>query len=378
MMNRRRFLAAFGATLVTLGLARWLRPPAGAAGTLVAPPRRQADLPAHHNPEGGFINPWPTAEREESGGFLRWQLERMSNPRPPNPSADAFPFAEPAINYSRAEADEIRITWIGHATFLIQAAGLNILTDPQWSRRASPVQFAGPARLVPPSLPLERLPPVDAVLVSHDHYDHLDSGTVERLDAAFGDRLRWFAPLGHGAWFEARGIRSATDMDWWDEATLDGPHGTVRIVALPCQHWTSRTPFDRQRRLWASFAIVLPDGRSIYFGGDSAYFPEFPAIHDRLGSFDALLVPIGAYEPRWFMKPVHMNPEEAVQAYRDLGGTGTMIGMHWGTFRLTDEDPLEPPVKTREAWQEAGLPPGDLCLPRHGETVVVRGGQGEP
>jgi L-ascorbate metabolism protein UlaG (beta-lactamase superfamily) len=134
--------------------------------------------------------------------------------------------------------------------------------------------------------------------------------------------------------------------------------------------WTSRTPWDRQEKLWASWAVETAEGRRVYFGGDSGWFPGYGEIGERAGPFDAVLMPVGAYNPRWFMKPVHMNPEEAVLAYREMGGGGELFGMHWGTFRLTDEDPLEPPVRTREAWAAAGLPAERLHLPRHGETWI--------
>jgi L-ascorbate metabolism protein UlaG (beta-lactamase superfamily) len=146
-------------------------------------------------------------------------------------------------------------------------------------------------------------------------------------------------------------------------------------VALPCQHWTSRTIWDRARKLWASWAVIASDGTSIYFGGDSGYFPGYPEIGERVGPFDAVLMPIGAYEPRWFMRPVHMNPEEAVLAYRELGGAGTMLPMHWGTWRLTDEDPLEPPLRTRQAWEAASLDPDLLRVLAHGETWTRRAPQ---
>jgi len=331
---------------------------------------RAGTLPAHHDPGGGFRNPWPTAETRESGGLLRWQWERSRKEIAPNPEPRQLPRGEPRVAYPRAAADEIRITWVGHATFLIQIAGVNIVTDPHWSRRAFPVQFAGPSRLVAPGLDWDHLPPIDAVLVSHDHYDHLDEGTVRNLRRTFGDTLNWFSPLGFGAWFARRQITNVREMDWWDEAGLPTPAGVLRIIALPCQHWTSRTPWDRQRRLWASWALIAPNGRAVYFGGDSGYFPDYPQIRERVGTFDALLLPIGAYAPRWFMRPVHMNPEEAVETYRDLGQRGALIGMHWGTWRLTDEDPLEPPIRLRRAWKDQGLPEEDLQLLPHGGTWI--------
>lgn len=326
------------------------------------------DIPEHHDPAGGFRNPWPTAATAEPGGFLRWQRERRANGVAPNPPSGALPQSEPQF---AGELDErLHVTWIGHATFLLQIAGINILTDPHWSRRASPLRFAGPARFTPPGVDWDRLPPIDLVLISHDHYDHLDSRTVCELRRRFDDRVVWYTPLGYRGWFARRRISRVVEMDWWDSATVTTPTGPLRVTALPCQHWTSRTPWDRARRLWASWALIAPDGTRIYFGGDSGYFPGYPEIGRRTGPFDVVLLPIGAYEPRWFMRPVHMNPEEAVQAYIDLGATGTMFGMHWGTWRLTDEDPLEPPTRTRRAWERAGLPEMSLHILPHGGTWI--------
>jgi N-acyl-phosphatidylethanolamine-hydrolysing phospholipase D len=332
----------------------------------------ERSLAPHHDPAGGFRNPWPTAETRESGGFLRWQRERRQTGRPPDPAPEDIPRASPAIVHPREDPDGLRVTWVGHATFLVQVGGFNLLTDPHWSRRASPVQFAGPARFSEPGVAWDDLPRIDAVLLSHDHYDHLDDGTVRRMRRRFGDEVTWFTPLGYRRWFEARRIRNVVELDWWDEAPLSGAIGEARVLCLPCQHWTSRSVWDRARKLWSSWGIVTPGGASVYFGGDTGYFPAFGEIRERVGTFDALLLPIGAYEPRWFMRPVHMNPEEAVRAYLDLGGRGTMIGMHWGTWRLTDEDPLEPPVRTRAVWEAAGLPPGDLSILPIGGTWAGR------
>jgi N-acyl-phosphatidylethanolamine-hydrolysing phospholipase D len=327
-------------------------------------------LPDHHLSGGGFRNPWPTARREETGGILRWRRERRENGVPPIPAATAFPRERPRLTTDDGD-DRLRITWVGHATFLIQIGGANLLTDPQWSRRASPLPFIGPSRFTAPGIEWEELPPIDAILVSHDHYDHLDAATVRRLRRRFGADLVWFTPLGYRRWFARRGVHRVEELDWWGEATLRCAKGELRIVALPAQHWTSRGLWDQGRRLWASWAIVAPDGAAVYFGGDSGYFPGFTEIGDRAGPFDATLLPIGAYDPRWFMRPVHMNPEEAVRAYLDLGGSGTMIGMHWGTWRLTDEAPLEPPLRARAAWAAAGLAPELLQILPHGGTWVA-------
>jgi N-acyl-phosphatidylethanolamine-hydrolysing phospholipase D len=259
------------------------------------------------------------------------------------------------------------VTWAGHASFLVQAGGLNLLTDPHWSRRASPSQRIGPARFQPPGVPFDELPPIDAVLLSHDHYDHLDRDTVVRLRERFGDSLRWITPLAYRAWFADLGVTNVTELDWWEETELGG----VRVVCTPAQHWTRRRLREMNDRLWASYALLPPDGRRVYWGGDSGYFRGYGEIGRRLGPFDLTVLPIGAYDPRWFMAPAHMNPEEAVRAYRELGGRGAFVAMHWGTFRLTDEDPLEPPVRVRAAWRAAGLPANDLHVLAHGETLVL-------
>jgi N-acyl-phosphatidylethanolamine-hydrolysing phospholipase D len=247
--------------------------------------------------------PPPTRARRAASCAGSGSGARAAGSSATRPHPDQLPRAEPRIVYPHAAADELRVTWVGHASFLLQVGGLNILTDPHWSRRASPVQFAGPARFTPPGVEWDALPPIDAVLLSHDHYDHLDDGTVRRLRRRFGDAIRWFAPLGYREWFASRGVRNLTELDWWEEATLEGPGGSARIAALPCQHWTRRTPWDEREKLWASWGVWTPTGRSLYFGGDSGYFPDYPEIRRRVGTFDALLLPVGAYEPRWFMRP---------------------------------------------------------------------------
>jgi len=332
--------------------------------------RTVSGAPSHHLPGGGFRIPWPLegADERAGGSFLRWQWERLTSRLPPDPPPGALPRVESDVARPRAATGEVRITWVGHSSFLLQLGGLNLLTDPVWSRRASPVQWMGPARFVPPGVPWDALPPVDAVLLSHDHYDHLDDPTVRRLHARFGGALHWMTPLAYREWLGARGITRVTELDWWAEAEV--AQG-VRAACLPVQHWTRRTLRGFNERLWGSWLLTTLGGRKVYFAGDSGYFRGFRDVGERFGPFDAVLLPIGAYEPRWFMRPAHMNPEEAVRAYQDLGGTGLFVGMHWGTFRLTDEDPLEPPVRTRAAWEAAGLPEEQLWIPRHGETRVL-------
>ena len=320
--------------------------------------------PDHHLPDGRFRNPWPEAAEDDRirSRFREVAREWSKKRLPPDPGADRLPVARADLARPASPEGELRVTWVGHATHFIQLPGLNLLTDPMWSRRASPLRWIGASRFVPATPALEELPGVDAVLLSHDHYDHLDRPTVRALRRRFGRELPWFVPLGYRAWLARCGFRNVIELDWWEEHALPG--GGFRVSATPARHWTRRTPWGTNRRLWCSYAILPAEdpGFRVYFGGDSAYACFFREIGARLGPFDASILPIGAYEPRWFMRPMHMNPEEAVRAYLDLGGTGAMLGMHWGTWRLTDEDPLEPPIRTRAAWDAAGLPPKNLQL----------------
>ncbi len=335
------------------------------------PPHAMAERPSHHAPDGRYRNPWPQGRDAPpgEGDLLKWAWERWRGERVADPTPEELPRTEPRLGVPRLRNDaaELRVTWIGHATFLIQLPGVTLLTDPVFSKRASPVQWAGPKRLTPPALELDSIPPVDAILLSHDHYDHLDAPTVRALNERFGSSLTWHAPLGYKRWFDRRGVTEVRELDWWEETRLEGAPANVRIRALPAQHWTKRRPFGTRKRLWCSWSVEM-DGRRLYFGGDSGYFPGFTEIGDREGPFDVALLPIGAYAPRWFMKSSHMNPEEAAQAARDLHATA-MVGMHWGTFRLTDEPPLEPPRRMRQAWTNLGLPPSDLHIPAFGETL---------
>lgn len=229
------------------------------------------------------------------------------------------------------------ITWIGHATVLVQIEGVNILTDPQWSERASPVSWGGPRRLSPPGLRFEDLPRIDVVLISHDHYDHLDLNTVKRLVAAHNPLF--LVPLGLKAWFAENGMTRVEEMDWWQERE----YRTLKFVCVPAQHFSQRTLTDANQRLWASWSVLSPE-RRFYFSGDTGYFTFFKEIGQRLGPFDVAALAIGAYLPPEMMKFVHLTPEEAVQAFIDLKA-GALLGIHWGTFDLTDEPLGEPPQR---------------------------------
>jgi len=330
--------------------------------TTVAPP---APPRAHHRPGGGFRNPWLESE-SRFRDFLRWRAESVKSPRPPAPRAVSLPRVESAFATPRAPADACSVTWVGHSTLLVQAGATNILTDPIWSAVAGPTPWLGPRRLVPAAVAFDALPPIDLVLLSHDHYDHLDSTTVRRLARAHPE-ARWVAPLGVAALLRARGVRNVTELDWWQSVDVGGAH----VTCAPAQHFSGRTPFDRMERLWAGFA-VRAGTHSIFFAGDSGYHPGFAEVGRRLGPFDITLMPIGAYEPRWFMGPMHLDPADAVRAFGDLNpGAASghaMVGIHWGTFRLTDEPIDEPPVLARQAWADSKRRPDDLWILPHGAT----------
>jgi N-acyl-phosphatidylethanolamine-hydrolysing phospholipase D len=321
--------------------------------------------PAHHGPDGRFLNPWTGARLRGFGSLFRWWRDRLRNRPPPDPHASVFARESAAFVTPRAAQEQLTITWIGHAALLLQIGGKNVLTDPQLGERASPVAFAGPRRWVPPGVPLDALPPIDLVLLSHDHYDHLDVGSVRAIARRWPE-APWIAPLRLGAFLLHLGVAQAIELDWWERRAVAG----LEVAATPAQHFSGRTPFDRNRTLWCGYTLAA-GARKVFFAGDTGYHPEFGRIGRELGPFDAALLPVGAYEPRWFMRPVHMNPEEAVRAFADLGTGGTraiMVPIHWGTFKLTDEPMDEPPARTRAAWAAAGLPSARLWVPRHGET----------
>ena len=219
---------------------------------------------------------------------------------------------------------------------------------------------------------MDALPPIDIVLLSHNHYDHLDAWTVRTL-ARMHPGARWVVPLRLAALVRRLGAREIQEVDWWDTIEI----GEATVSCTPARHFSARTPFDRNRTLWCGYAVRGSSG-SFFYAGDTGFHPEFPRIGERFGPFDVSAIPIGAYEPRWFMHPVHADPDEAVKAFRALHAPAgmspraVMLGVHWGTFRLTDEPILEPTRRVREAWTRACLPEGNLWILAHGETRVMR------
>jgi N-acyl-phosphatidylethanolamine-hydrolysing phospholipase D len=327
-------------------------------------------IPPHHTSRGRFRNPWGLAE---SGflGLLKWRWNRVRHPLPRDDGARSLHRVPSMVRAPRAAADEIAVTWVGHSTLLVQLGPVNILTDPVWSDRASPWGFLGPRRLVPPGTPINQLPPIDVVLLSHNHYDHLDAHTVRTL-ARMQPHATWVVPLRLSRLARSFGAREVVELDWWEERQV----GSVTVAATPARHFSARTPFDRNRTLWCGYAVTAETGR-FFYAGDTGMHPEFARIGARLGPFDVIAIPIGAYEPRWFMHPVHVNADEAVTAFLELhehhgrSRHATMVGIHWGTFRLTDEPILEPPRRTRDAWERASLPAENLWVFAHGETRAM-------
>lgn len=314
--------------------------------------------PPHHV-AGGFRNVNPDFRRPSA--WTRWSFMMRHLvasslwPRsfdPPRTGNDGAILRAGGMNPS--------ITWIGHATVLVQIEGVNILTDPQWSERASPVSWGGPRRLSPPGLRFEDLPRIDVVLISHDHYDHLDLDTVKRLAAAY-DPL-FLVPLGLKAWFAENGMTRVEEMDWWQERE----YRALKFVCVPAQHFSQRTLTDANQRLWASWSVLSPE-RRFYFSGDTGYFTFFKEIGQRLGPFDVAALAIGAYLPPEMMKFVHLTPEEAVRAFIDLKA-GALLGIHWGTFDLTDEPLGEPPQRLLAEIRRRNIDSSRAWIFKIGET----------
>ena len=305
--------------------------------------------------DGRFRNAHATPERP--GGVLRWMLTRQRAAWPSHVADTTFP--PPA----RATVDEIAVTFIGHATFLLQIGGIAVLLDPIWSERASPLAFAGPRRVRAPGQPLAALPCVDVLLVSHCHYDHMDLPTLRAVRARWSPAVA--TGLGNARHLVKAGIGTAHELDWWQSVTL----GDATVTYVPAQHFSARTPFDRDRALWGGF-VVEAAGRSVYFAADTGYCPHFSEIARRFPRLDLALLPIGAYEPRWFMSGHHMNPAEAVRAHLDLGGP-PCIGMHHATFQLTDEAIDAPVLALRTALDEAGVPREKFVAPKPGQVVEI-------
>lgn len=305
-----------------------------------------------------FFNP----EKETNKGFwafLKWQMsgERAKWPKTRDNKVQAQISAQ-------VEDGTLANTFINHATHLLQFPEANLLTDPVYSKRTSPVQWAGPQRVREPGLPFEALPKIHIVVISHNHYDHMDSGTIERL--AKEHNPLFIVPLGNADDLKNFGAQNVVEIDWWQDYNVHG----LTVTLVPALHWSARGMFDRNKALWGGF-VIRNKKHKVFFAGDTGYHSHFKTIREQMGAMDLSLLPIGAYEPRWFMKDHHMNPEEAVQAHLDLGSKLSQ-GTHFGTFQLTDEgidDPVQALVAARE---KLGVEEDRFLVPDNGETLVLK------
>ena len=302
-----------------------------------------------------FFNPHAVSGRSFVDA-LKWMRTRERHAWPA--AAPLGPHDSPP---SRVAQRQAAITFIGHSTFLIRTASMTFITDPVFTSHAGPLGRLGPRRVRPPALDASALPPIDAVLVSHNHYDHLQPRSL-RL---FAGRAAFVAPLGLRSLLPSGFNRTFEELDWWNRARV----GAAEITCVPAQHFSARTPWDRNRTLWCGF-VVSVDSITMYFAGDTGYSPQFAEIGARFPGIDVALLPIGAYEPRWFMQPMHMNPEEAVRAHLDVQARAS-IGMHFGTFQLTDEGIDEPLRALESARTAAGVAPDAFRVLDFGETVIV-------
>lgn len=327
----------------------------------------QGTRPPHHT-DDGFRNNYPH-EEHGFGGVLKWKLGQLVGLEPDRADPELFTYTladnDPA--WLQANQSKTTVTWIGHSTLLLQIAGVNILTDPHFTERASPVDWAGPIRHAPPGLALAELPPIDIVVISHNHYDHLDLESLRLLNEQWAPAHRptFLVPLKNGELLRGEGIEQVVELDWWESRAF----GDLTVQPVPVQHFSARTLWDRNEMLWSGWVILHPTFR-FYFGGDTGYSQDFRDVGARLGPFDLAALPIGAYAPRWFMRSMHINPAEAVQAHSDLRADRS-IAIHWGTFAMTDEPLDEPPRALRAALAEAGIAEERFWVFRHGETRVL-------
>ncbi len=317
--------------------------------------------PAQKNRKGRFYNPTPL-ELVSQRDLLAWLAKRRCY----LPKAIGFPLHQAGRLAAQHQAAEPTLTWIGHSTFLLRHGEHSVLTDPVFSRWASPVQGVGPKRSTPAALDIEDLPPITAVFISHNHYDHLDKPSVLKLYKRFGEAICWFVPLGVKAWFTRLGIHNVVERDWWEMAEIPG----LRGYFLPTQHFSGRTLSDHYRTLWGSWIIDMP-GLRCYFAGDTGYDATlFHTIGEVFPGVDLALLPIGAYQPRRLMKNMHINPHEAVLIHQHLRAT-LSVGMHWGSFQLTDEPMDEPPKQLAQALAAQKVNPQAFITLEHGAVLTL-------
>ncbi|MBU9848776.1 MBL fold metallo-hydrolase [Rahnella aceris] len=300
----------------------------------------------HHTPDG-FTNAEPHDRQE--GDLKRWRKERKELRLPAPPAKGYEHFVSQWWQVADFSGSDDRLWFLGHACLLLRVAGRYILMDPALSHRASPFSFYGPERKTPVAVTVEELPPIDVVLLSHNHYDHLDSATVRKLLRRFPE-VQFMVPLGIKRWLERRGARYIEELDWWDEQQF----GELKFSAVPARHWSMRTLWDRNRSLWCGWVVSHP-GLQFFFSGDSGYSNQFEIIGQRLGPFDLAAIPVGAYAPRWFMRAQHMDPQQAVAVFTELC-CKKAVPIHWGVFELADESLDQPLIELAEAISQSESP----------------------
>jgi L-ascorbate metabolism protein UlaG (beta-lactamase superfamily) len=265
----------------------------------------------------------------------------------------------------KIDGDSIVVTFINHSTFLVQTQSLNFLTDPIWSERAGPVSIAGPHRMRPPGIRFEDLPSINIILLTHNHYDHLDIQTLKKLSAKFNPKI--YCPLGVGLYLKNEGVGNVTEMDWWDEIGIEQG---ISLVCTPAQHFSGRGMFDRDRTLWCGFALKTYKG-SIYYSGDTGYGDFFKDIAHRLSPVRLSFLTIGAFKPQWFMSSIHTSPEDAVRIHKILKSPQS-IGMHFGTFHLADDGMDEPEMTLKSVLKKEGIPESEFIVPEEGKKIIVK------
>lgn len=316
----------------------------------------------HRSSKKGFQNNYL---HEPQQSVLKWQWERLTTTAQPEP-AFAPEVLATDLEALKKNREKRTFTWIGHSSALLQMEKLNVLIDPVFSQRASPFSFMGPRRLAPVPFAVEQLPEIDIVVISHNHYDHLDMETIKRLHKRSAYPTKYLVPLGLAELFKASGIMNVQEFDWWEEQTI----GDLKFTFTPAQHWTRRKLNDTNKTLWGGWFITSQEYK-FYYTGDTGYSADFKDIQQRLGDADFSMIPIGAYAPRWFMKSIHVNPEESVRIHKDLHSK-LSVGVHWGTFRLTDEPMLAPIADLAAAIRANPLPPGSVFkVLKHGETIEL-------
>jgi len=333
------------------------------------------EYPKARRENGTFILPW----KGRLAGALnvaKWFLTSPNNSNIPRRSEE-LDKTLPVLKPDKATLDspppnDVQVTWIGHATVLVQMDGLNILTDPVFNDYCGVARIIGVKRYRPVPCTVDELPDIDAVCISHNHYDHLDYTTVCELNKRFGDKIHWFVPMGLQQWMKDSGCNNVVELEWWDEhhhPKFKEESKAVKFAFTPAQHWCRRGINDMNKVLWGSWSVIGPHNR-FFFAGDTGYCHVFKQIGKRYGPFDLAAIPIGAYEPRGLMEFQHVDPQAAVEIHKDIKSNFS-LGIHWGTFNLSYEHYLGPPQELNEKLDSVGIPRREFHTIKHGEIKVI-------